>query len=396
MRWASSISAAPDLARAARDTVGAIQSELGADEPDLVIAFPSYAHGAAYERAPAILREAFPDAVILGCSAQSVIGAGRELEEGPGFSLTAAVLPNVELHPFGIDPATLPQKQLGPELFGVPADTHPHFILLADPFTTQTEQLVQCLDAGYPSGVKIGGLASGGQQRGENALFLGDDVRRFGLVGVALAGDVHVDAIVAQGCRPVGQPMFVTRSRENLLLELDGRAPGELLQDVYAGLSPADRALFRTSLFCGIVMREDQVEYRQGDFLIRNLIGMDDESGAIAVAADLEHAHVVQFHLRDARTSAEDLNGCLARYAASERSSAPEGALLFSCLGRGEQLYGEPEHDSRVFRQHLGTVPLGGFFCNGEIGPVHDRTYLHGYTSSFGIFRRSAGSRSAL
>jgi small ligand-binding sensory domain FIST len=212
-------------------------------------------------------------------------------------------------------------------------------------------------------------------------------VSRFGLVGVGLSGDLQLDAIVAQGCRPIGHPMFVTRCKDGLLLELDGRPPLGLLQELYEGLAARDQELFQESLFVGLVMREDQVEYGQGDFLIRNLIGMDDESGAVAVGAELRDAQVVQFHLRDARTSSDDLEACLRRYQADRREPPPAGALLFSCLGRGRHLYGEPDHDSRAFARHLGGVPLGGFFCNGEIGPVQDRTYLHGYTSSFAVFR---------
>ncbi len=390
MRWATSISDSPELSRAAADTVEDLRAQLGGLDPDLVVLFVSDAHRSGYGDLAATLQREFPGALVVGCSARSVIGAGRELENGPGLSLSAAQLPGVTLHPFSIDPATLPEGRIGAELFGVPQDARPHFIVLADSFTAQTERLVQSLDSSFPDAVKIGGLASGGAQPGENALFLGPDVHRFGLVGVALSGNLELDAIVAQGCRPIGQPMFVTRCRNELLLELDGRSPLALLEELYGGLTRRDQELFRSSLFVGVVMRSDQVEYRRGDFLIRNLVGMDEESGAIAVAADLHEAQVVQFHLRDGETSAEDLEACLRRYTDCERSSTPEGALLVSCLGRGEHLYGEPDHDSRAFSRHLGPLPLGGFFCNGEIGPVQNRTYLHGYTSSFGIFRPRA------
>ena len=387
MRWASAISTAAEPARACFDAAAAIQRGLDGAGADLVLVFASHAHGDAWPELRDRLSEAFPGALLLGCSAQCVIGDGREVEEGPGLSLTAASLPGSALAPFHIDPGTLPEGALGAELFGVPANSRPSFIVLADPFTTQTESLLQCLDASFPACVKIGGLASGGAQPGENTLLLGEQLQHFGLVGVAISGGVRIDAIVAQGCRPIGQPMFVTGARENLLLELDGQPPVRILQELYDGLGPGDQQLARSSLFLGLVMREGEVEYRQGDFLIRNLAGMDQESGAVAVAANLDEARVVQFHLRDARTSAEDLRDCLSRYARDKRAGAPAGALLFSCLGRGRGLYGEPDHDSRMFREHLGPLPLGGFFCNGEIGPVQGRTYLHGYTSSFGIFR---------
>ena len=135
-------------------------------------------------------------------------------------------------------------------------------------------------------------------------------------------------------------------------------------------------------------MKPGQDEYHQGDFLIRNLAGADQESGALLVATWPRLTQVVQFHLRDARTSAEDLETQLTRYQSRTPHTRPAaGALLFSCLGRGAFLYGHSDHDSQTFRRHLGDIPLAGFFCNGEIGPIEERTFLHGYTSAYGLFR---------
>jgi len=241
--------------------------------------------------------------------------------------------------------------------------------------------------AGSP---KAGGLASGGRAPGENALFLDGRTIPAGAVGAVLSGRIRMDTIVAQGCRPVGSPLFVTRAEDNLVLELDGRPATELLGELYRELSPEDRALARTSLFVGVVMNEGQDEYRQGDFLIRNLIGVDPDRGILAVGEPMERGQVVQFHLRDAETSAHDLEVLLGRYR-EERPESPRGALLFSCLGRGRHLYGEPHHDSRCITRHLGELPIGGFFCNGEIGPVGGRSFLHGYTSSIALFRSPTG-----
>jgi small ligand-binding sensory domain FIST len=183
--------------------------------------------------------------------------------------------------------------------------------------------------------------------------------------------------------------MFITRGREHVLLELDGRPALQVLGELYQILKPADRELFHHSLFLGIAMRGHQQEYHAGDFLIRNLAGILEEQGGLAVGAHLSEGQVVQFHLRDKNTSAHDLDALCRRYqmAHGAEGSPPHGALLFSCLGRGVHLYGEPDHDSKLIIQHLGEVPIGGFFCNGEIGPVHHQTFLHGYTSSIGIFR---------
>jgi small ligand-binding sensory domain FIST len=207
-----------------------------------------------------------------------------------------------------------------------------------------------------------------------------------------LAGNVEVETVVAQGCRPVGPPLFVTGARENVITELDGDRPLDVLQRILEAASPEEQRLFRGSLFLGIEMRADRSRYGSGDFLIRNLLGSDPASGALQVAASLEGHRVVQFHLRDGAAAAEDLAHRLERTGAATAKDAG-GALLFSCLGRGRGLFGEADHDSRAFARALGPVPLAGFFCNGEIGPVEGRTFLHGYTSAFGIFRPKGAPR---
>jgi small ligand-binding sensory domain FIST len=263
----------------------------------------------------------------------------------------------------------------------------PKLLVLADPFTIDAQELISGLDEAYPGAPKFGGLASGGRRPGQNRLLLGPQVHRSGAVVVAFSGAVEVDTLVAQGCRPIGTPMLVTRCREGLLQELDHRAPLEVLRELHASLPERDRQLMRHSLFLGLDMREDRVEYDPGEILVRNVLGADEETGAIAIGAELHPMTVAQFVLRDARTAEEDLQRHLARRRGGGR---PRGALLFSCMGRGAGLFGGPDHDTQLFEEALGPAPLGGFFCNGEIGPVGGETFLHGYTSAFAIFREPA------
>ncbi|MDX1764763.1 MAG: FIST C-terminal domain-containing protein, partial [bacterium] len=192
---------------------------------------------------------------------------------------------------------------------------------------------------------------------------------------------------VAQGCYPVGTTLQITACENNLLKELDGRPALQALADILSDLSPEEQELAQHSLFVGIVMDIMKESYDQGDFLIRNLIGADPEEGHLLVAANLHEGQTIQFHLRDAKASASDLDSVLDSFTQKREKEKYSGALLFSCLGRGQYLYGSPNHDSDRFRHFLGPVPLGGFFCNGEIGGVGGTTYLHGYTSSFGMFR---------
>ena len=147
-----------------------------------------------------------------------------------------------------------------------------------------------------------------------------------------------MDTVVAQGCRPVGKLMSITKSSQNLLQELDGRPPLEVLRELFSESGERDQGLMQHSLFLGVLMDDFIDNPQQGDFLIRNIIGMDARSGAMAVGELLREGQRVRFHLRDALTSAEDLSALLARYGSAERASPCEGALLFSCLGRGQYL----------------------------------------------------------
>ena len=243
------------------------------------------------------------------------------------------------------------------------------------------------MDFAFPGATKVGGLASGATRQGGNALFLDGMVLRNGAIGLALDGNIAVDTVVAQGCRPIGRPMRISNSDRNMLLKLDEQVPMEVLRSLFQEASERDQQLLGNSLFLGVVMDELNDDPVQGDFLVRNVVGMDKSTGGLAIGEILKEGQLVQFHLRDADTSSGDLQSVLSRYADENRENDIPGALLFSCLGRGEYLYGKPNHDTDLFRDKLGNVPLGGFFCNGEIGPVSGTTFLHGYTSSFGIFR---------
>lgn len=393
MRWASASSDEAAFEQALAQTIGQLEDQLGALRADLVVTFCSPHHADSYEHLPRQLAAAFEEALIVGCGAGGVIGGGVEIERRPGLTVCAAELPDVELTPLRLEAADLPSvtadRWQWEERLGVRRGAEPSFVLLPDPFTFQAETLVRGLDRVFPDTTKVGGLASGGRLPGTTPLFLDTYAHFGGLVGVALSGNVRVDSIVAQGCRPIGAPMFVTRCDRNVLLELDGRRPAAVLAELHETLDTSEQRLFRHSLFIGLAMRGQQETYRLGDFLIRNLLAMDTGSGAIQVGALLEERQIVQFHLRDAGTSAEELGGLLDTY--RELGAQPSGGLLFSCVGRGELLYGEPNHDSRLFAERLGDPPLGGFFCNGEIGPVQGITHLHGYTSSFGLFRPDPG-----
>ena len=390
MRWASALATSTDDVAAIDAALVGLAHDLDTNPADVIFAFaslhfiPHLAHLAAQARA------IWPDVRVIGCTAAGSIGGNQEVEHGPGLALTAASLPGVLIEPFHILHRDLPDSDADAEIWrqalGVEGDVQRHTVVLPDPFSMDPQRLITGLEGASPLGVVIGGLASGGEKAGEHRLIIDDAVHRQGAVGVMLSGNLAIDTVVAQGCRPVGAPMFVTRCRRNLITELDGRPALEALQSLVDSLTPADVRLAREALFVGLVMQRDQQTYGLGDFLIRNLIGADTKSGALIVAGRLEVNAVVQFHVRDAAASAADLDRLLKRTQEGALRRAA-GALLFDCLGRGAGFYGAPEHDTGLIRSELGGVPIGGFFCNGEIGPVHGRAHVHGYTASLGLFR---------
>ena len=388
MQWVSALSIETDPAAAVAEVVAAVGRDLDGHGADLAILFASSHHAAAYDGIGAALAGELGDAVVLGCSAGGVIGGGREIERLHGLSLTVASLPGVDITPFACEMSEMSKVSSVdeiPALLGVQS-TPRGLLMLPEPFSFAVERVLPFMDAAFDGIPIVGGLASGATEAGENGLFLRDQVLRSGAVGVALSGNVTLDSLVAQGCRPIGEPMFITSCERNLIRQLDGKPAFDVLRDLVDALPAADLELARHSLFVGLVMLPKRERYEAGDFLIRNLIGVDPDSGVVGVGGMVEEGSVLCFHLRDGQASSEDLTKMLERHA-SAVDVTPSGALLFSCLGRGEGLYGEPGHDSRKFSERFGEVPTGGFFCNGEIGPVLGRTYLHGYTSSFALFR---------
>ena len=391
MRWTSAVSDSPSFTEAVTDACERVLLDLDGQSPDLAIVFVSPHHAPSYYSAPELIFEILAPGALIGCSAAGVIGAGQEVEGRTAVAVCAASMPGVNVRTFAVENFDLPDMDAPPEsweeLIGAPASECPAIILLPDPFSMPAGDLLSGLDYAYPRAVKVGGLVSGGEGPGSNALFHGKQVRRSGLVGAAFTGDLVVDSIVAQGCKPIGQPMVITKSDRNLIHSLDGEQPLDILRTLFQHANDGERRLIERSLQIGIVMDPLNDSFTAGDFLIRNVIGADEQDGALAVGELVQEGQVVQFHVQDADAADEDLRVMLEGYAEGNNGGEPSSALLFTCLGRGESLFGAPDYETSRFKSIVAPVPIAGFFGNGEIGPVGGSTFLHGYTSSFAVFK---------
>lgn len=320
---------------------------------------------------------------LIGCVAEAVVGGAREVESGPAVSLwLAADLGEAET--FAMEFVRTPSGGvIGGRRFE-PGRPGVH-LMICDPFTFPADDLLTHLNEHVAGTTVIGGLASGGVAQGQSRLFLNNRVLRGGAVGAYLP-EAEVHTLVSQGCRPIGDPFTVTGAEGQVITELGGSPPLERLRDLAAALPEQDRQLLARGLHVGIVMNEYQADRHQGDFLIRSVVAADQESGAIAVGDQVEVGQTLQFQVRDAHSADQDLRRTLEQEAAALGGRRAAGALLFTCNGRGTRLFSEPHHDAGLLARTLGEVPVAGFFCAGELGPVAGRSYLHGFTASIALF----------
>jgi small ligand-binding sensory domain FIST len=254
--------------------------------------------------------------------------------------------------------------------------------LLVDPFTFPAGPFLGGLNEAYDRVPVVGGIASGDGRPGTQALILDEEVYDEGAVGAAISG-LPVLSVVSQGCRPIGRESVITRCEENVVFELAGKPALERLREEITALSAEERDLAMQGLLAGLVIDENRPEYDPGDFLMRGLLGADETTGAIAVGEQVRLGQTLRFFVRDAASADADLRRALVELPAG---ASPAGALLFTCNGRGTNLFDEPDHDARVVAEALGTDALAGFFCGGEIGPVGGKAFLHGFTATLAVF----------
>ena len=394
MRWVSAISEDAHLPAAMDEVFGQLHDGLGGDSLDLLFVFASAHHLFDFGRLNEALDAEFGDLPRLGASAQSVLGSHYELESSPGLALLGAHLPGVGVSVRALRGDDLPPLDGSPRPWrrqvGVDAELAPSLVVLADPYTIDLDTLLPGLDFAYPGSTVVGGLASGATGPGANALFHPGGIAREGALVLALWGNVTVDAVVAQGCRPIGRPARVSACDGRVLEGLDGKTTGEFLEELFENLDESDARLARSALQLGVVVDEMRQEIGPGDFLVRNILGLHPETQALAVGAELREGQTVQFHVRDALAADTDLHRRLqaARLSAGTECAA---ALQWSCVGRGRRLFGRPHHEITTLQEILGPLPVAGMSCHGEIGPVGATTHLHGYTSVFGLVRPRSG-----
>ena len=376
-----------DPGAAARRAVEEARAALGDLPPSLAVLFASAHFLGSAEALVASVAEQTGSLPLIGCVAEAVAGGAREVESEPAVALwLGAGLGPVES--FAMEFVRTPSGGAygGYRFAQEAAGVH---LMICDPFSFPVDGLLAHLNEHVPGAVVMGGMASGGLRSRQTRLFLDGRVLSRGAVGAHLPrAEVH--PLVAQGCRPVGNPYIITRADGNVIHELGGRQPLARLRELAAMLPGRDQELLAQGVHLGVVIDEYRAEPGQGDFLIRGVVGADPESGAMVVGDEIQVGRTVQFHVRDADSADQDLRRALDRESAALGGRRPAGALLFTCNGRGSRLFSEPDHDAGLIAKMLGEIPVAGFFCAGELGPVGRRNFLHTFTASIALFPDAA------
>jgi small ligand-binding sensory domain FIST len=356
---------------------------------DLVFLFASDIYADHFPEIVRRIRSATGARILLGCSGQGIVGGEHELEDIPALSLLAVSLPGASLQAIRFTPeliinCTSPEEwytHIGLQ----PTDVNA-FLIFADPFQTDSERLVEMLSHAYPDVPILGGLASGDFEERCAYLFGNDEVYGNGAVGLAVGGEYTLFPLLSQGCEPIGEPWTITKVRKkNLITTISNRPAFALLVDTLDNLSPELQRRARRNLLIGLAADEYSPTLERGSFLIRQLIGIDRHTGALAIGATPRQGQTLQFQMRDAMTADLDLRELLILAKVDLAGRQPVAAVLCTCNGRGFNLFGESHHDAKLITQEFSDLPLAGLFCSGEIGPVGKRSFLHGFTASLAL-----------
>lgn len=381
MKFATATSRSDDTAKAVRGIAESVSRDLGGSSPTLALVFASPNHADELDMVVSELQKAIRPTSLLGCVSESIIGGAEEFEDGSALTLWAAVLPDTLVESQHIEFQSTPD---GIYFTGTPTVTaDPSTLLLISSPAFRSDIYLQRCDEDFPNLQILGGVASGARIDGRTRMIIDSDIVETGAVGVLISGGVNVRPIVSQGCRPFGRTYVITKADQNSIVSLKGRPAKDLLVEEIALLAPEDRQLLTHGLHIGLAIDASKQTHSRGDFLVRNVLGIEKEGGAIFVTDFVRAGQTIQFHLRDAGTASEDLHILLRK---ALEGGQPAGALLFTCNGRGKRLFQAHSHDSGAVTKELGNIPLAGFFAAGEIGPIGGKNFLHGFTASVVLF----------
>ena len=376
-----------ETASAVEELLLGLRQQLEGATPDLAFLFVTHHHEEHFPTLSAQIQQGLGCRHLIGCSCEAVLAGDEELENTPGIVIWSLSQTQAEIKPFHLE---FQREGDHIECYGQPGEATPGpeqgaIFLFCEPYSSSPQLAIAELAESQTGLPVFGGVASGGIGPGESCLFLDGAKIDHGAIGIVYRSERKIRQIVSQGCRPIGHTFIVTKAEKNVLFELGGLPAMQQFREMFQDLSAEDQELVRHGPHLGVVTNEYKEQFERGDFLVSNVLGSDPETGAIAVSQAVRVGKTVQFHVRDAVTADEDLQ-LMIEQDKRHHQTGVIGGLLFTCNGRGARLFEAPHHDATLLQDAYGPFPLAGFFAQGEIGPLADRSYLHGFTASIALF----------
>ena len=374
----SGLSAESDTLRAAAEAADGAMGRSGADRADWAVVFATVHHFAAYREMLETVARRTGTEKIVGCSGYGVLTEEGEIEDAPGIAVLAVSSPSLRVFPFlerplhsrPEDAASAITEAVRPHL-----EANSALLLLPDTYHLLPQPFISTLEKELGSTHLVGGGASEDGSQGRTYQFNGDRIESNAVVGMLLTGTLSMDVRMTQACRPLGETLVVTGAEQNIIYELGGRPAFEVFKEAAGEDLMNDVSKAVTSVFVGLPMDLDQEDIERGQYLVRNVLGVDPESGAIAISEEVRTGQIITFTLREPVGAREDLM----RMATDLQKDRPPVSfgMYFNCMARGQGLYGEAGVDSRTLRQTLGGAPVAGFFTGSEIAPIRGKAHLH-------------------
>ncbi|MGB0712721.1 MAG: FIST signal transduction protein [Gammaproteobacteria bacterium] len=359
-----------------RTSVHQCLEQLGPVPPDANLGFLylSDHHGADAEAIVELLRLQTGVSHWTGTVGMGVIATGTEYYDGPALSILIGAFEPDSFRCFHSGGRDLKPLTEG-EAEWLSGSSQHFAVVHGDPRNMAVPLMIEAMGSEIPGGFSVGGLASSNT---DHFPLIAGTVASAGLSGVVFNESTQVSTALTQGCSPISAPVEVTESLKNILVTLGGRPALEVMKEAMGEMLARDLNKAAGYIFAGLPVEGSDT----GDYMVRNLVGVDPDNGLVAIGETIETGRNVMFCRRDGQTAQDDLLRMIQdiRKRAGERPI--RGGLYFSCLGRGRHMFGEASRELGIIQQELGDVPIAGFFANGEIS--HSR--LYGFTGVLTLF----------
>ena len=320
------------------------------------------------------LNSRLADTQWVGTVGVGICSNGIESYEQPALSMMLTDIPAQQFRLFNSLDDDLESFRKEHEQWYSQHETHVG-VVHGDPYNTNLPLLIEELANTLPNGYLVGGLTS---SRGDNLQIAECGLTKDSISGVIFSDQVNIVTALTQGCSPIAAKRRITDCKRNVIISIDDQPALEVMKEDIGEILSRDLQSVGDYIFAGFPVKGSDT----GDYLVRNLMGVDEKNNLVAVAELLEPGQEIMFCRRDGNTAREDMTRMLKAIGQRIGDQPIRGALYFSCLGRGRSLFGPDSAELQMIRDEMGDIPLTGFYCNGEI--AHDQ--LYGYTGVFTVF----------